>query len=93
MRPAHIHFQVTGIRDRLVTPAELEQHFRSVAQATGLPIMLYNNPPAYRVNIDLGTLGRLAGQEVGAERPAPRVLHVRHGGRLLLGHVPVGGGR
>jgi 4-hydroxy-tetrahydrodipicolinate synthase len=42
------------------TPAELEQHFRSVAQATGLPIMLYNNPPAYRVNIDLGTLGRLA---------------------------------
>jgi 1-pyrroline-4-hydroxy-2-carboxylate deaminase len=42
------------------TPAELEQHFRSVAEATALPIMLYNNPPAYRVNIDLGTLGRLA---------------------------------
>jgi dihydrodipicolinate synthase/N-acetylneuraminate lyase len=42
------------------TPAELEQHFRSVAQATRLPIMLYNNPPAYRVNIELGTLGRLA---------------------------------
>jgi dihydrodipicolinate synthase/N-acetylneuraminate lyase len=42
------------------TPAELEQHFRSVAQATGLPVMLYNNPPAYRVNIDFGTLGRLA---------------------------------
>jgi 1-pyrroline-4-hydroxy-2-carboxylate deaminase len=42
------------------TPAELEQHFRAVAQATGLPIMLYNNPPAYRVNIDLGTLERLA---------------------------------
>jgi 4-hydroxy-tetrahydrodipicolinate synthase len=42
------------------TPAELEQHFRAVAQATGLPIMLYNNPPAYRVNIDFGTLARLA---------------------------------
>ncbi len=42
------------------TPAELEQHFRSVAEATGLPIMLYNNPPAYRVNIDFGTLARLA---------------------------------
>src|SRR6201996_3556076 len=42
------------------TPAELEQHFRSVAQATSLPIMLYNNPPAYRVNIDVGTLSRLA---------------------------------
>ena len=26
----------------------------------GLPIMLYNNPPSYRVNIDIATLGRLA---------------------------------
>jgi 1-pyrroline-4-hydroxy-2-carboxylate deaminase len=42
------------------TPAELEQHFRSVAEATRLPIMLYNNPPAYRVNIDFATLERLA---------------------------------
>jgi dihydrodipicolinate synthase/N-acetylneuraminate lyase len=41
------------------TPAELEYHFRTVAAATGLPIMLYNNPPAYRVNIDVGTLERL----------------------------------
>jgi 4-hydroxy-tetrahydrodipicolinate synthase len=40
--------------------AELEYHFRTVAAATGLPIMLYNNPPSYRVNIDLSTLGRLA---------------------------------
>jgi dihydrodipicolinate synthase/N-acetylneuraminate lyase len=44
------------------TPAELEQHFRSVAQATGLPLMLYNNPPAYRVSIDLSTLEHLADQ-------------------------------
>jgi 4-hydroxy-tetrahydrodipicolinate synthase len=42
------------------TPAELEHHFRAVAAATGLPIMLYNNPPSYRVNIDMQTLGRLA---------------------------------
>jgi 4-hydroxy-tetrahydrodipicolinate synthase len=42
------------------TAAELEQHFRAVANATGLPIMLYNNPPSYRVNIDMGTLQRLA---------------------------------
>ncbi|HEY6484628.1 MAG TPA: dihydrodipicolinate synthase family protein [Steroidobacteraceae bacterium] len=40
--------------------AELEQHFRAVAAATSLPIMLYNNPPAYRVNIEFATLGRLA---------------------------------
>lgn len=42
------------------TARELEFHFRSVAQATRLPIMLYNNPPAYRASIDVGTLGRLA---------------------------------
>ena len=28
------------------TPQELEFHFRSVAEVTRLPIMLYNNPPA-----------------------------------------------
>lgn len=42
------------------TTAELEHHFRTVAAATGLPIMLYNNPPSYRVNIDIPTLSRLA---------------------------------
>lgn len=38
---------------------ELEAHFRAVAEATSLPIMLYNNPPAYRVNVDFDTLARL----------------------------------
>ena len=42
------------------TAAELEHHFRTVAAATSLPIMLYNNPPSYRVNIELPTLARLA---------------------------------
>ena len=42
------------------TAAELEHHFRTVAAASGLPVMLYNNPPSYRVNIDIGTLRRLA---------------------------------
>jgi 1-pyrroline-4-hydroxy-2-carboxylate deaminase len=42
------------------TSRELEFHFRSVAEATRLPIMLYNNPPAYRVSIDVDTLGRLS---------------------------------
>jgi len=42
------------------TAAELEYHFKTVAAATGLPIMLYNNPPSYRVNIDIATLARLA---------------------------------
>ncbi|MBB2205532.1 dihydrodipicolinate synthase family protein [Gluconacetobacter takamatsuzukensis] len=41
------------------TPAELEHHFRLVGGATGLPIMLYNNPTAYRVEIGLDVLSRL----------------------------------
>ncbi|WP_242097156.1 dihydrodipicolinate synthase family protein [Sphingomonas sp. CROZ-RG-20F-R02-07] len=41
-------------------PEELTAHFRAIASATGLPIMLYNNPPAYRVNIDYATLDALA---------------------------------
>ncbi|HZU51834.1 MAG TPA: dihydrodipicolinate synthase family protein [Sphingomicrobium sp.] len=42
------------------TVEELVEHFRRVAEATSLPIMLYNNPPAYRVNIDFATLEALS---------------------------------
>ena len=42
------------------TPVELTSYFRSVAGETGLPIMLYNNPPAYRTNIDVRVLTDLA---------------------------------
>ena len=42
------------------TATELEAHFRAVAAATSLPIMLYNNPPAYRVSIGTDVLDRLA---------------------------------
>ena len=41
------------------TENELAHHFRLIAQACSLPIMLYNNPPAYRVNIGLSTLAAL----------------------------------
>ena len=41
------------------TTAELAAFFRGVARDTGLPIMLYNNPPAYRTNIDLPVLAEL----------------------------------
>lgn len=42
-------------------PAELVAHFKAVAEATSLPIMLYNNPPAYRVNIGAEVLRELEG--------------------------------
>jgi len=38
---------------------ELVAHFRGVAERTALPIMLYNNPPAYRTLIDNEVLGGL----------------------------------
>jgi 4-hydroxy-tetrahydrodipicolinate synthase len=42
------------------TEDELVAHFRAVSEATALPIMLYNNPPAYRVSIGMEALMRLA---------------------------------
>ena len=51
------------------TPDELFAHFRAVAEATALPIMLYNNPPAYRVSIELETLERLA--------PIPNIVAIK----------------
>jgi 4-hydroxy-tetrahydrodipicolinate synthase len=41
-------------------PDELVAHLRAVAEATRLPVMLYNNPPAYRVSLEIETLRRLA---------------------------------
>ncbi|MDR6531514.1 dihydrodipicolinate synthase family protein [Caulobacter rhizosphaerae] len=55
------------------TEAELEAHFRTVAQASALPIMLYNNPPAYRAAITLDVLAGLASEPtiVAVKESAP----------------------
>src|SRR3546814_6342567 len=42
------------------TSEELFAHLKAVAEATSLPVMLYNNPPAYRVTIGFDTLEKLA---------------------------------
>jgi 1-pyrroline-4-hydroxy-2-carboxylate deaminase len=39
--------------------AELVAHLRTVAETTALPVMLYNNPPAYRVSIGFDVLDEL----------------------------------
>ena len=41
------------------TEDELVGHFRAVGAATALPIMLYNNPPAYRVSVSIEAMRRL----------------------------------
>jgi 4-hydroxy-tetrahydrodipicolinate synthase len=42
------------------TPRETLAHFRTVARASGLPVMVYNNPVAYQVDITPQMFGELA---------------------------------
>lgn len=42
------------------TEGELVAHFKAVAKETSLPIMLYNNPPAYRVSVGIDAIKQLA---------------------------------
>lgn len=70
---------------------ELEAHFRAVAACTSLPVMLYNNPPAYRVSIGARTLANLADVPnivaVKESAPDPRRftdLHNMCGDRYVL---------
>lgn len=55
------------------TEAELAAHFSAIAQGSNLPIMLYNNPPAYRVSITMEVLKRLADEPtiVAVKESAP----------------------
>jgi 4-hydroxy-tetrahydrodipicolinate synthase len=73
--------ETIGVGGLMVLPAmvyvptaeELTAHFKAVAEATSLPIMLYNNPPAYRVSIGFDVLEKLSAQKniVAVKESAP----------------------
>jgi 4-hydroxy-tetrahydrodipicolinate synthase len=44
-------------------PAETVAHFRTVAQASDLPVMIYNNPPIYKTDVTPEMLAELAACE------------------------------
>ncbi len=41
------------------TEAELDCHFRQIATTVELPVMLYNNPASYRLNMSIDSIARL----------------------------------
>jgi len=43
-------------------PRETLTHFRTVASASGLPVMIYNNPPAYHVDVTPEMFAELASE-------------------------------
>ncbi|GAA3079506.1 dihydrodipicolinate synthase family protein [Streptosporangium carneum] len=49
------------------SPAELAEHFRQVAAATTLPVLLYNNPPRTGVTLVPADLSALGGNVVGVK--------------------------
>ena len=63
-------------------PRETMTHFRSVARATDLPILVYNNPPAYGVDITPEMFADLADEKTLAvaikESSDNRSPHHRH---------------
>lgn len=42
------------------TPRELSAHLRTIASATELPVMLYNNPIAYRTILEIAVIAELS---------------------------------
>lgn len=70
---------------------ETLQHFRAVARASDLPIMIYNNPPVYGVDVKPETFAELASEKtivaIKESSDDPRRitdLHNHHGDRFIL---------
>ena len=47
----------------VATPRETIAHFRTVARASDLPIMVYNNPVAYQIDITPAMFGEIADEK------------------------------
>jgi 4-hydroxy-tetrahydrodipicolinate synthase len=91
--------QKAGVDGLMVLPAmiykadarEALTHFRTIARSTGLPIMIYNNPPAYYVDITPEMFGDLAGESriVAIKESSDNVRRITdlinlHGDRFIL---------
>ncbi len=70
---------------------ETLQHFRAIARASDLPIMIYNNPPVYGVDVKPETFAELASEKtivaIKESSDDPRRitdLHNLHGERFIL---------
>jgi 4-hydroxy-tetrahydrodipicolinate synthase len=70
---------------------ESVQHFRTIARSTGLPIMIYNNPVSYGVDVPPEAFKELAGEQniVAIKESSENVrritdLHNAVGGRYIL---------
>ncbi|WP_119299919.1 dihydrodipicolinate synthase family protein [Dongia deserti] len=70
---------------------ETLQHFRAIARASDLPIMIYNNPPVYGVDVKPETFAELASEKtivaIKESSDDPRRitdLHNLHGDRFIL---------
>jgi 1-pyrroline-4-hydroxy-2-carboxylate deaminase len=88
-----------GVDGLMVLPAmiykadtrEAIAHFRTVAQSTSLPIMIYNNPVAYHVDVTPPQFSELAKEDniVAIKESSDDVRRITdiinlHGGRFLL---------
>ena len=53
---------VSVLTPMFVTPNQVQlfKHYKTVAENTGLPVLMYNNPPKTMVNLDPPTVARLA---------------------------------
>jgi len=68
MRPDGRDGGITGAQAITILPPmflspndeELYRHFLAVAESTGLPVLLYNNPDRMRVNLSASLVERLA---------------------------------